>query len=423
MKHSSRFHYQSLLPVFGLYAALALPGPLPAQGATYYVAQATGNDTNPGTLDQPFETIARGVQSLVAGDTLYIRSGTYTERVDLRTKTGEPGKYITIAGYPGERPILQYADRVEADYGTIRARGDLGYFIFENFVLDGALNSNKTCWQIAYGNHDFILRNLEIKNFKGCGLYIQADNISVINCKIHDLISVSGKSGERWYGIYLRFGNNILIEGNEFYNAPGGGLQLYPGPISKLVVRNNFIHHNNRLADAPVGGIVLQGSATTTISDTEIYNNVVYNNGTPTSGNAPGIQIGVYTNNTKVWNNTVYGNKSYVIHIGHNNTTTNTIVQNNISYGNKLGDYFDGGVGTIYSNNLTTDPKFVNLAASDFRLQSRSPAIDRGVALKQVTTDIRNNPRPKGRAHDIGAYEADDTEVTPLSSPKDLKLQ
>ncbi|MFO0701148.1 MAG: right-handed parallel beta-helix repeat-containing protein, partial [Nitrospira sp.] len=339
MMHSTKFHYQSLFPVVGLCAMLVLPGPLPAQGATYYVAQATGNDANPGTLNQPFKTIAMGVQPLVAGDTLYIRSGTYTEQVDLHTKTGAPGNYITIAGYPGERPILQYADPGENYYGIIKVRGERGYFIFENLVLDGVLSTNHTNWALRDGNHDFILRNLEIKNTKGNGLYIQADNISVINCKIHDLISVSGKTGERWYGIYVRFGNNILIEGNEFYNAPGGGLQLYPGPISKLVVRNNIIHHNNRLADAPIGGIILQGTSTAPISDTEIYNNVVYNNGTPTSGNAPGIQIGIHTNNTKVWNNTVHGNKSYGIHIGYDNTTTNTIVQNNISYGNMLGDY------------------------------------------------------------------------------------
>ena len=70
---------------------------------------------------------------------------------------------------------------------------------------------------------DFILRNLEIKNFTFNGLYIAgANDIRVINCVIHDQIPWSDKpgGGGRFYGIYFHDGTNGLIEGNEIYNNP-----------------------------------------------------------------------------------------------------------------------------------------------------------------------------------------------------------
>jgi hypothetical protein len=50
------------------------------------------------------------------------------------------------------------------------------------------------------------------------------------------------------------------------------------------------------------------------------------------------------------------------------------------------------------------DPKLVNPAAGDFRLQAGSPAIDKGYP-NGLTTDKDGNARPRGNGVDIGAYE------------------
>ncbi|HEY1332732.1 MAG TPA: DUF1565 domain-containing protein, partial [Myxococcaceae bacterium] len=55
---------------------LFLVAPLSARAATFYVAP-TGSDTNPGTMAQPFATIARGQMAAAAGDTVFFRGGTY----------------------------------------------------------------------------------------------------------------------------------------------------------------------------------------------------------------------------------------------------------------------------------------------------------------------------------------------------------
>ena len=48
--------------------------------AEYYIDQnnPSASDQNPGTISQPWRTITKANQTLVAGDTVYIRAGTYT---------------------------------------------------------------------------------------------------------------------------------------------------------------------------------------------------------------------------------------------------------------------------------------------------------------------------------------------------------
>lgn len=407
--------------IFGILLPLILVilGASTAHAVIYYVA-LTGNDSNPGTIAQPFRSIARGVNSLTAGDTLYLRGGTYTERIDLATpnKTGTPSAWITIAGYTGESVTIRYTSTTSRGYGPVRAWGQRGYFIFDNLILDGVNETEGTKWQIRDGNHHFILRNLEFKNFKSSALYIEADDILITNCSFHDGDETNATL-KRFYGIYAHHGRNIVIENSQIYNQPGGGLHLYPGPLTNLIVRGNRIYHNNRHATG-FGGIILYGSSTTSITNVQIYNNLVYANGlNPMAGPTDGITIGPYTQGTKLWNNTVYGNKDYGINI-KSTLAANTLVQNNIMYGNTKGNYVNTGISTTYDHNLTTNPSFLNSNTFDFRLERHSAGIDGGVNLTEVNTDYRNATRPKGETHDIGAYEDDGSDINSISAPRDL---
>src|SRR5205807_16718 len=99
---------------------------------------------------------------------------------------------------------------------------------------------------------------------------------------------------------------------------------------------------------------------------------------------------------------------------------TNTVIRNNIVYGNTTGDIHDfGSTGTVLSNNLTTDPQFADASANDFSLRVSSPAINAGVTVSIVTTDIKKVARPQGSAYDIGAYEYSQG-TTPLPAPNNL---
>lgn len=69
--------------------------PIPASGI-FYVAK-NGNDNNPGTEVEPWLTIKKAANTLVAGETVYVRAGTYKEQVTVKN-SGNAEKYITGLG-------------------------------------------------------------------------------------------------------------------------------------------------------------------------------------------------------------------------------------------------------------------------------------------------------------------------------------
>ena len=103
-----------------------------------------------------------------------------------------------------------------------------------------------------------------------------------------------------------------------------------------------------------------------------------------------------------------------------NNNDVGAEVKNNIAYLNPAGNI--ATVNATVSNNMTTDPSFVDPAKGDFRLLSSSAAIDAGVTLSQVAVDCDNVPRPQGNSYDIGAYEYRTGSVpAPVPAPRNLR--
>jgi parallel beta-helix repeat protein len=210
-------------------------------------------------------------------------------------------------------------------------------------------------------------------------------------------------------------GQNGLYDGNEVYNNAGYGFHIFSSGnnnVNNNILRNNYIHNNGgRVTNVGVtGGIILASGS----------NNIAYNNIICGQVNGYGIQI-AYTNggtNNQVYNNTIYSNDLAGIYIDP--TAPNSIINNNIIYNNGSGIVDGGATGTVLSNNLTTDPKFVNVSANDFSLQASSPAINAGMTISVVTTDMKGVARPQGAAYDIGAYEYSQG-TTPLPAPNNLR--
>jgi putative cofactor-binding repeat protein len=65
-----------------------------------------------------------------------------------------------------------------------------------------------------------------------------------------------------------------------------------------------------------------------------------------------------------------------------------------------------GGTGTtITTDNVFGAPLFVDPEGWDFHIEAGSPAVDAGVAVPWLTTDIDDDPRPAGEGYDLGADE------------------
>ncbi|PWH20739.1 MAG: hypothetical protein DDG58_01285 [Ardenticatenia bacterium] len=70
---------------------------------------------------------------------------------------------------------------------------------------------------------------------------------------------------------------------------------------------------------------------------------------------------------------------------------------------------WDSYCGVNGGNNIDIDPRFVNVAIGNLRLQPGSPCINAGnnaVLPAGLTTDLDGNPRISNGVVDMGAYEA-----------------
>ncbi|MDC1107170.1 T9SS type A sorting domain-containing protein [Prolixibacteraceae bacterium] len=81
-----------------------------------YVAK-TGDDNNSGSINEPFETIARATKELRSGDTLFIREGVYNERIRLSKRNAKEEAPIVIKNYGDDNVIIDGSLSVE-DLGS-----------------------------------------------------------------------------------------------------------------------------------------------------------------------------------------------------------------------------------------------------------------------------------------------------------------
>jgi hypothetical protein len=129
-----------------------------------------------------------------------------------------------------------------------------------------------------------------------------------------------------------------------------------------------------------------------------VTNNTFYNNGYNWGG---GIEIAnPEVEDLLVQNNILSQNQNFQIvdEVGG----SEVVINRNLIDG-EIGYEEDGA--TTGNTPVMGDPLFENAAASDFRLQQNSPAIDRAVSTGAPVQDYEGNPRPTGNGYDIGAYE------------------
>jgi hypothetical protein len=355
-----------------------------AVAPSYYVA-TTGNDANPGSLDAPFKTIARGISAAPSGSLLYIREGTYNEALSV-------SKALTIAPYNEETVILD-GQKTRSDGIRISAAN---VTIFGLFVW----NFTQNAVYISSANN-VTIDGLTIYIPSGRGIFAQESSGLIIR---GNAITTTTNSASQTDGIYSQrnasplFENNNIVISNTDANGHDDGIQSYQD--TSAVFSGNYVEQrNSKVSNAQ--GIY----ATTGYGLFKFYNNVI--NLTNAQSNALSFRrlpsLGG-TGNVEIVGNTVYGVRPY-----HGIWVTEVdapVVRNNISYTPNGVALTLSGSTTGVSNNLTTDPRFVNIANNDFHLAAGSPAIDKGVTLPApYNIDKDGVSRPQGSAFDIGAYE------------------
>ncbi len=89
---------------------------VPTFGDTYHVSPG-GNDSGPGTLGAPWETIGKANATLIAGDTVLIHAGTYSEQIRPANNGASDVSRITYRAYGDGDVVLDDIPNISS-YGS-----------------------------------------------------------------------------------------------------------------------------------------------------------------------------------------------------------------------------------------------------------------------------------------------------------------
>ena len=185
-----------------VFVALAALSPK-VYAATYFVAPE-GNDTASGAETAPFATIMRAQSAASAGDTVYLRGGTYALGDANITRTDSTYAYvndftksgISYLSYPGETPVFDFsavkpaARRVTAFFvraNNLRFAGFHVVGVQVTIKTGEASNTQSENFRITNGSGN-TLERLVLRDGMGIGVYItggSANNL-VLNCDAYN---------------------------------------------------------------------------------------------------------------------------------------------------------------------------------------------------------------------------------------------
>lgn len=444
--------------------------PFTVRTGNIYFVKTTGSDSaGNGSWNNPLRTMvyvgdgsgnAGAGGKVKAGDIVYIGDGvTESQGLPIKYIDGTPSMPVSLIAYPGAQVVILGP----SGYGigphmhasafwnfsklTIKTTGD-GIDTFRGMR---AVANEITNYPGAYAN--------------GQGGAITGDNYNFPLDPAHDIVS-----GIKNFGNYIHdFGGPTTDKLHHiFYISNRGGLPAEAFELGWNYIRDNGAYHalhvydegrcgdftgtikiHDNVVKNQVGvgfGVSSGGSATCISAPINVYNNLFINVGAKFSGTdsyhsyAIGMSGSYTKSHVRIYNNTFYGfsdatavDPAFFPDMSNamgpfggtwefvNNIVINT---NNVPYRSTNGGfafvnpalatnniwYSPGGTQPSPSwetNQITTNPLFINLTLSDLHLQSASPAIDTGSSLVSaiVTRDLNGNPRPQGSSWDIGAYE------------------
>jgi parallel beta helix pectate lyase-like protein/uncharacterized protein DUF1565 len=325
----------------------------------------TGSDSNPGTIDQPWQTVQKAMSTLQAGQIAYVREGTYSQNLFLN-RAGTPTAPFTIRNYPGERAILQPGTG-QSDNMPLKLGNGAAYVRLQGLVFEGATGPSTTNVYAAGSSHDIELSDCELTGSQRQGFFSGANtrSIQIIGCNIHD----NGGSGplQLDHNLYLQ-GTGHLLANSRIANARNGfNVQIYPSSDHVIVTQNTIV---GALRD----GIIVGSDGGGTTTNLTIVNNVIAFNG----------RYGIST----FWGG-VEG--------------TGNLATRNVAWGNLQGQL--AGTGIDYVENSIANPLFVDLLLGNLHVLLGSPAIDTAQIEYALRSDLDGELRPQGLGPDIGSYE------------------
>jgi hypothetical protein len=205
-------------------------------------------------------------------------------------------------------------------------------------------------------------------------------------------------------GVYVA-GNRIennRTHPNSAYGGYGGGVYVYG---SDAHLTRNVIFGNTT---SEGGGVFIRSERPVTLSNNLIALNSAYGGVYVTEYYTPSVSRALLVNNTIAGNGDsgVAANSYAVLTLTNNLVTghaagliTGTAFAGSISADTNL--FWNVSDPITGTNGIWQEPRLT----PNLHPRTGSPAVDAGLTIPWLTTDLDGNPRPKNGVYDIGAYE------------------
>jgi MYXO-CTERM domain-containing protein len=345
-----------------------------ARATDYYVA-TDGSDTNAGTMDAPFATLQKGVSVAAAGDTVYIRGGTYAITTPASSGAGinfsksgsSDSKRINYWAYPGERPKFDFSNLVISTTGYTMGFVVTGSYLsfkgLEICCVPMNMYSNNGISVSGSAAHD-VFEQLDMHHNSGNGIFVgnkSGGGHQIINCDAHDNYDATSNQGQGQnadgFGVhYQTSGDTTVLRGCRSWWNSDDGYDLINQEVP-VTVENSWAFGNGYAmygtfnpADGNGNGFKM-GSSQTGVRHL-VQNNVAWKN------KASGFYANHSTGGNSWYNNTSFMNGTQFNMLaspaGDPNTTITLtgslvhIMRNNIGYPNKNSNMT--GVDTMFNS-------------------------------------------------------------------------
>jgi len=312
--------------------------------------------------------------------------------------------------------------------GGVYVEGDRQVEIWESRIVSNTANADAASSDLGEGGGIYVsggtvslIQNQVLDNVAhvwragfGGGIYLNGvSRADVLTNVIRDNQANGYNSpwGSYGGGLYVGNGSAVMVAGNQIEdnltNGTGGGVEV---AYSDAHLARNTITGN---VAAGGGGVFVQSMTPVTLSNNLIAHNYAgfRCGGVYASLNSPpGSQV-VLVNNTIADNGDIgVGDWTYAVL-----TMTNNLIAGHatgISIRNPASSTVSADTNLFWNvsdpitgtHAIREDP----LLAQNYHLRPGSPAVDQGLTIPWLTTDLEGRARPQGSQYDIGAYEGEE---------------
>jgi hypothetical protein len=370
---------------------------------TYYVAPTGGSDNNNGTdTSTPFATISHSISAAVAGDTIYLRGGSFLLSSNISigsSKNGTAASPYNLLAYPGEAPVLDFRNEPynANNAGLVGITLSGSYWNLKGLTVQCAADNG-----IKISGSNNTIEQVVTRQNQDSGLIISGSatvhpsNNLILNCDSYGNFDFGAK-GENADGFAAKFrgiGTGNVFNGVRSFDNADDGFDFWQAEHGVTVI-NSWSFHNGKAAvfNNPTGyqgdgnGVKLgHDSSNELLANMLVWGNVV--NGVDINGNSSQLEANsnpaAITHGVEAYNVTsvLNGGKNFQFDENPSTATPATvhILQNNISY---LGGGTSINPGNIADHNSFAgpagSPAGLDATAADF--VSTTEPID-GVTVK-----------------------------------------